>query len=312
MPALPLLLAVGLSLTLSMAAPLGLAVFGFMLLGLAHNLAELRYVLGRYLGPRVAPLVLPLLLVMGVRAFGGEIWSPDDARRVEIGVVYAVLGGALLLGRGRWAERVGLGLLVGLGAGASLSWPREHFLVLSHLHNLMPALFLLLHTREGRARTLGLTLLWAVLVPALILSGALDGLLPEGGIGPVGPLDRPEALTKGWLPRGVSPMEATRVVATFSFLQGMHYAIWLWVLPQASPREEGGPRWLHAFRSRWLTALVAGGTLLALPFWWRDYMGSFAAYGALASFHVLVEFPVLLAWVLGRGERGSGAREGAL
>ncbi len=271
-----------------------------MLLGLAHNLAELRYVLGRYLGAGVAPLVLPLLLVIGVRAFGADLWAPDDARRVEIGIVYATLGGALLLGRGRWAERVGLGLLVGLGAGASLSWPREHFLVLSHLHNLMPAFFLLLHAREGRARTLALTLLWAVLVPALILSGALDGLLPVEGLGPAGPLDRPEALTKGWLPRGVSPTEATRVVATFSFLQGMHYAIWLWVLPQASPREEGGPRWRRALESRWLTALVAGGTAAALPLWWSDYVGSFSSYAALASFHVLVEFPVLLAWVLGR------------
>ncbi|MBK8181026.1 MAG: hypothetical protein IPK67_19495, partial [Planctomycetes bacterium] len=47
-PLAPLLLAVAVALPLAVSMPLGLAVYGFMLLGVAHNLAELRYVFGRY------------------------------------------------------------------------------------------------------------------------------------------------------------------------------------------------------------------------------------------------------------------------
>ncbi len=313
-PLAPLLLAVAVALPLAVSMPLGLAVYGFMLLGVAHNLAELRYVFGRYVfgGQGLGRLergallliVLPLLAVIGARAANGTWLSPEAARQLEVGLVYGTLLGVLMFGRGQRALRGALAVLVGLGLWASLSWLKWHFLVLSHLHNLMPVVFLLLHSREGRGRALLGALVWAVAVPAAILGGVFDSWLPTTGFGHLGPLDQPDRMANTWLWQGVSPTEALRVVATFSFLQGMHYAIWIGILPRisAAPELSAAPRWARALYSPWAVTGALALTVGMIPFYLDDYLGAFSAYAALASFHALVEFPLLLAWVLGEGK----------
>lgn len=312
LPVLPLALAASLALPLAVAMPLGLAVFGFMLFGVAHNLAELRYVAGRYVlgrlaGARLLALVGPLLGVLAARAASGSLLDVTDARRLEIALVYGSLAlvAASAGRRGRWLA------LAAVLVGAALSWsaPKLHFLVLAHLHNLMPVLFLLLHSAAGRLRTGLICAVWALVIPGLLLGGALDPWLTRDGLGPVGPLARPEALIASWTRPEWAYEQKLRVVACFSFLQGMHYAIWIGLLPAVSGRPDlqGGPRWARLLFGRWGTgaALLLG--LGLLPFFATSYEQAFGFYAVLASFHALVEFPVLLAFLLDRGEPAPAA-----
>lgn len=296
--------ATALSLALALRFPLWLAVVGFVLFGVAHNLAELRYVLARYAARLDRGLFLqiaaPLLGVIAARAGTGWLWSSPVGRQIELTLVYGTLLGVAALHRGPFALRAGLIGLISLGAWASFTWTGLHFLVLSHLHNLMPALFVLLHYSKDRARVAAATLLWAAVVPALILSGALDGLLNQEGLGPLGSLSQPRRLYGLWVPPGWEGAEIVRVVATFSFLQGMHYAIWIGLLPAASgtPAPAGrGWRWFYGPVG---TAAAVIVTLALVPGYAISYLDTFSLYGALASFHALVEFPLLLAFLLDR------------
>ena len=152
--------------------------------------------------------------------------------------------------------------------------------------------------------------MWVGVIPALLLTGAFDGWMAADGLGAVGPLDRPRGLFGGWIPTGASDVETLRVVATFSFLQGMHYAIWIGLLPSVSAARTGGGRlggWLFG-RAGTVAAVAVGVGLL--PLFATRYLDAFSAYGVLSSFHALVEFPVLLAFLLANTAQ-PGARTAA-
>lgn len=299
----PLLLAAALGLGVALQAPLGTTVYGLMAFGVFHNLAELRYVLGRYGDgePRLIGTVLALLGgVVLLRASAGWLLPVADARQGEVVLVYGSLGLVLLARPGPPLLRLGLGALVAAALAASLRWTPAHFLVLSHLHNLMPVTFLLLHQRHGRARVALACLFWGGLLPALLLSGALDPWLRIDAIRAAGPVADGGALQRLWVPAGFSAASAARVVACFSYLQWMHYFIWIFFLPRfagPAPAGRGGSAGRLLFGRAGLVAATLI-TAALLPFYQRDYMAAFSVYGTLASFHALVEFPVLLALLL--------------
>lgn len=300
-----LILASAISLPLALAFPLGLAVVGFAAFGVAHNLAELRYVFGRYVLGRLSRstwllVALPLLAVIAVRAGGGRWFPAGTGKQIEFTLVYGTLLAVTSLHRGPLGLRAALIGLISLGAWASFTWPGLHFLVLSHLHNLMPALFIMLHCSMNRWRVGAATALWALLMPALILSGALDPLLNAAGLGPMVSLARPRALYGLWVPPGWTEIHAVRAVATFSFLQGMHYAIWIGILPRFSAAPTVSGRAWAWFYGPVATGLVIALTLALVPAYVNSYLDTFSIYGALASFHALVEFPLLVLFLLDR------------
>ncbi len=91
-----------------------------------------------------------------------------------------------------------------------------------------------------------------------------------------------------------------RFLVVFAFMQTMHYVVWVAFLPRFAPEAvaafDARVPWLRGWRA-WFAGL-AGGGLLALLFV-SDYFAGRALYAALATYHAYLEFPVLLALLLG-------------
>jgi len=301
----PLLLAAVVGLGVTLRAPLGTTVIGLIVFGVLHNLFELRYLAGRFVLGRLSSrlawlLAAPILAVVLVRASTGLGLSPAVARQAEIALVYGSLGLAALTADRPAPLRAGLVAIVAIAGAASWTWVSSHYLILVHLHNLMPIVFLWLHRAENRGAVLAACAVWGLLIPAALLSGVLDPLLDFSAAlsaGPVGP-EEAARLRGGWSTPTTMPDQVTRIAATFSFLQWMHYFIWIFYLPRfSSPPTETHRLWRHFFGPVGFgVALVA--TVALVPLYLSDYIRGFTTYGTLAAFHALVEFPVLLAVLL--------------
>ncbi|WP_106973526.1 MULTISPECIES: hypothetical protein [Streptomyces] len=305
-----------LALALALRAPTGLAVLGLAAFGLLHNVLELRYVAGRFAAVLAGPL-LRLLLVLVTGIVLCRLLPPSRASQsAEILLAYGLLAAACRYGlRGRPRLLAGSAvLLVGAGA-ASLAFPAYHFVVLAHLHNVVPLLFLAEWSRRlprGRAVFLAVQCGWVLVVPALLLSGLLDGLLSRRSGGWT------DRLAAAYTPPAwLTPEAGLRFLAVFAFLQTMHCVVWVWFLPRYAP--EAAERFdarVPALRGVRAWLLGAGaGVLLALLFA-VDYAQGRSLYAALASYHAYLEFPVLLMLVLGVGvdartgtERSAGGAE---
>jgi hypothetical protein len=161
---------------------------------------------------------------------------------------------------GRWSRAVPLALLGTLGLLA-LAW-RDDFafqLAFLHLHNVVAlALWFFLRPRPlSHAWIPGLTLSGA----ALILGGALDPVVTAmgGWSAPSSGADFGDLVTTHT--QGLEPTLAARAVLSFCFLQSVHYAVWLRLIPDDA-RERRAPR---TFRASW-RALVHDFGLPALLF----------------------------------------------
>ncbi|MFF4378548.1 hypothetical protein [Kitasatospora sp. NPDC001547] len=298
-----------LALALALRAPTGLAVLGLAAFGLLHNVLELRYVAGRFAAVLAGPL-LRLLLVLVTGIVLCRLLPPSRAAQsAEILLAYGLLAAACrygLRGRPRWLPAAAV-LLAGAGA-ASLAFPAYHFVVLAHLHNVVPLLFLAEWSRRlarGRAAFLALQSAWVLLVPALLLSGLLDGPLSQR---PGGWTDR---LAAAYTPPALlAPQAGLRFLAVFAFLQTMHYVVWVWFLPRYAPeaaeRFDARVPGLRGCRA-WLLGAGAG-VLLAVLFA-VDHARGRSLCAALASYHAYLEFPVLLVLVLGLGANRARTEE---
>ncbi|MFF2751393.1 hypothetical protein ACFVVA_38400 [Kitasatospora sp. NPDC058048] len=298
-----------LALALALRAPTGLAVLGLAVFGLLHNVLELRYVAGRFAAVLTGPLLrLLLALVTGIVLC--RLLPPSRAAQsAEILLAYGLLAAACRYGlRGRPRLLLAGVVLLGVAGAASLVFPAYHFVVLAHLHNVVPLLFLAEWSRRlarGRAAFLALQSAWVLLVPALLLSGLLDGLLSQR---PGGWTDR---LAAAYTPPALlTPQAGLRFLAVFAFLQSMHYVVWVWFLPRYAPeaaeRFDARVPGLRGVRAWGLGAVL--GLLLALLFA-VDYARGRSVYAALASYHAYLEFPVLLMLVLGPGANRARTEE---
>lgn len=324
--AAPLFLAALVGLGVTLRAPLATTVIGLMIFGVLHNLYELRYIAARLVIGRLSTrtiwlIALPILGVVAVRAAGGGLIDHMDARYAEIVLVYSSIAIAAASARAPRPIRIGWSCAA-IGAGvASIHWLSAHYLVLTHLHNLMPIPFLLLHHAKNRGAVLGACLAWGLLVPAALLSGLLDPLLDFQAAYSAWPVDTIEAerLRAGWATVYTHPDQATRIAATFSFLQWMHYFIWILYLPRFSSPPQTKSRIWDAFFGPIGFGVALVATIMLVPLYATDYIRAFGTYATFAAFHALVEFPVLLAVLLVPGllaEAGSDeavlARDAAL
>ncbi|MFN8037996.1 MAG: hypothetical protein U0Q07_02195 [Acidimicrobiales bacterium] len=291
-------------------APLEVAVTGLLLIGVAHLVLEVRYVLGHYR----SMLHGWLLLVANVALVGvvlGRLLLPGTGERTfEVLVVFGLLAAAAVvrLGTRPVALVMALAVLVVLATwtvGHAEGW----FVAQAHLHNLVPAVFLWAWSAvalpAGRPRWIfrAIVVGFAVVVPLVLLSGALDGWLVDPGRGPLADLARKGGVLGGLVPAGSAPSLAPRLLALFAFAQVVHYGVWCWFFPR-----HGGPadaawdvsptgRWL---RRPWVVAgLVVVGTAIVVVLAWTDYTRGRTFYGALGAYHAFLELPVLLALVLG-------------
>jgi len=301
------------ALALALRLPVATVVLGLVAFGVLHNVLELRYVTGRF----DAILAGPFLWLLGALITGVVVCRllPVSAvtRGVEIGLSYVLLGVACVRSLARWWRVFAL-VALGGAAATSLVFPAYHFVVLTHLHNVVPLFFLWEWSRRlpDRARWLfrGVNLGWVLGVPALLLSGVFDPLLRAapaafGGLGGVAAFE-PGRLAASYAPPALAADLGTRFLVVFAFMQTMHYVVWVAVLPRFAPEAasrfdarvpalRGGRAWLLGVG----LALVLG-VVFAL-----DYAQGKTLYAAGATYHAYLEFPVLLALVLAypQGER---------
>lgn len=293
------------SLALALNAPLATTVIGLIIFGVLHNVLELRYVTGRFAGILTGRfLILLLVLITGIvvcRLLAG--YAPRPAQVTEIGVGYLILIVGCRFGLRGWRFALATGLLV-MAALASFSFPAYHFVVLTHLHNLVPLFFLwewAARIPDLRARLIFRLsqVLWIVLIPLLILAGAVDSWLALDADTIQRFVADPSRVIAAAAPPGSAEVIGLRFLTMFAFMQTMHYVVWVAFLPKFAPDAA------RAFESRvpWLTGRRAwlvgagGGAFLAVLFL-SDYFQGKALYGALATYHAYLEFPVLLALLM--------------
>ena len=244
-PTLWLGLAAVAALALALRLPVATTVLGLAVFGVLHNVLELRYVAGRFDAVLAGPFLTMLAtLVTGVLVC--RLLPPTAATRAaEILLSYVLLSVACLwtLRRRPWWLAGSLGVL-GAAAATSLTFPAYHFVVLTHLHNVVPLFFLWEWSRAWgagarwpfRAVNLG----WVVVVPGLILAGVFDPLLRAApaalaGFGGVAAFE-PARMVASYAPPALAGTDmGVRFLAVFAFMQTMHYVVWVGVLPRYAP-----------------------------------------------------------------------------
>src|SRR5215468_8507439 len=220
------LVTAAMALAVALRAPLATTVLGLIGFGVLHNVLELRYVAGRF-GTvlRGRFLVLLATLITGI-----VVCRLAGARTPEILLGYGVLAAGVLGARGRvWIRVAGLALLFA-GLVASLRFPAYHFVVLAHLHNVVPLAFLWewsRRLRRGRGLFRAVQVGWVLAVPALVFTGALDRFITAGPSTVVSFAGTPAAVGAPFTPPVGAEQAAVglRFLVVFAFLQTMHYVV---------------------------------------------------------------------------------------
>lgn len=296
------------ALLLALVAPSLLLVAGPLLLGVPHLVSDVRQLVLR---PALPPLTRPLFLGGSVLLLGARILEElrvPGMTRTELALAGALaLGGIFVARRGARPARTFAATLVVLAlATAALVWPHRSRLLLGHAHNVAALLlWAALYARHMRAAP---WVVGAVLSVAglLVLSplawwGFQHGQQSAFGLHSLAAADT--------LAPGVRDAQlALGIVASFAFLQSVHYAVWLHAIPQGASRGDG----TLSFRMSWRAlqrdfgpgALVAvAGLALLVPLAGLiDPVGIKSLYLSLSSFHGYLELAAAaLFFVRGKG-----------
>jgi hypothetical protein len=303
-PAAELAIGVLVAGALALAAPLDVVVFGLLVVGLTHVLFELRYVIGRYPAVARGGTAIIVQATLGIVVACRLLASSPFSRTIEISTWGALLGAAVVFVARRSPRLVIAGLaVVAVATAIALAHPRDWLVVQAHLHNLVPVAFLwdwsARHLdRPSRIRLRAVTVGWAVVVPALFLSGALDPLLATGSGWAVRVFGLDSAFATVTPPawrEGIMPL---RLLGAFAFAQVVHYVVWIWFLPRHAPETTAAfaatppGRWLRGGR---FFAVVIGLTAVVIAVAASDYGDGRTLYGAFGAYHAYLEYPVLVA-----------------
>lgn len=280
----------------TLMAPVLTLTVGPLLLGVPHLIADLRYLVLRPGLHRSAAawLVAPALVA-------AVLGAPT---------AWALLGllPAAVLAQGT-AARAG-GVALGNAALVALAWrwPSQAQWGLLHGHNLI-ALALWWRWRPRPLRHAWIPAVTLGAAAALLLGGEVWVLTFWAPVGATQLVDFAEQLSPGL--DGPWP---TRLLLSFCFLQAVHYALWLRLMPD-DDRARPAPR---SFTASWAALRVDLGPAVlwgALAVWlgvvgWGLIAPEAARLGylTLASWHAYLELFVLARWVAaGRraGERGA-------
>jgi hypothetical protein len=284
------------ALALAGVAPLWTLSLGPLLLGVPHIVADARYLVAR-------PGLHRRWLLLGALAVPAALYGMTGRGVAGLAAgAFGVLACEGTLGRRLAAMAVALGLMLGAYEGGLLA-----DLAMIHLHNAV-AVGLWWAWRPRRGLLAAAVPAGAALGVALILGGALDGPPVLSGPASGWSLD-----LMAWSVAGdASPVWAMRWVMVYAFGQGLHYALWLRLVPD-DDRGRATPR---SFRASW-AALVGD---LGLPFLggmaalftglllygWAHAGAARLLYLQLTGFHAYLEVALaLVAWAEHRrpGER---------
>lgn len=277
---------------LTLTVPLWSLALGPVLLGVPHLLSEVRYLVvrpGLHRRPALVALSAGPLLATCLGA------SPA----VGLLAVLPPLVGA----RGPWRRK--LPLLAGWAAlcGLALAAPFGFQLAFLHAHNALAVALWWWAWSPQRSRPWGVPLLVAACTTALLL-GAAEPVLSALGTWTAPATGTSFGEFVEALAPGLPPVAGLRLVLTFAFLQSVHYAVWLRLIPEED-RPRAAPR---PWRATWRALVedfgplpLGGLVLLAL---------GVAAWGALslpearlgylrlAAFHGYLECAVAARWLV--------------
>lgn len=286
------------ALALAVVAPLPATVIGLAVFGLPHTALETRYVVGRF-SPRYGPRSLLLWLAPITIIVAARLFQSGPAKQVEIVVATGLAAAAWVWATRRqpWLMFAGVAVLA-IAAFASLGALAWFVVVVAFFHNLTPVPFLWEWAGPRRLPFKAVHLVWAVGIPLLLLSGLFDPLLRDaagwtipgaGSTADVAALYTPPPLLTGTWP--------LRFLAAFAFLQTMHYVVWCGFVPAATGTEARAAENLGPLRGLWrrrrFAVLVGAAAVATTVLFAIDYASGRWLYGALASYHAYVEFPVL-------------------
>jgi hypothetical protein len=303
--ALQLTLHASVAFVLAIYFPALLFVLGPVLLGVLHVAADVRYlVLARRLSRSwLLTIVGACLLLFGLH--GLELLraiAPSTRRDLALVTLWAV---AAVVAGGRESkadDRVGVGLLLALTLGAlAWLWPQTFRLLFLHGHNLVALAVWPLFFRR-RPKLVGLLVALIVGAAALLASGAFfRASLASSGV-------RAFGLHALGIATQLSPVDradyALGLTSAFVFLQAIHYAVWLSVIPQGSLPGQGtltfrrsvsGVTREFGLLGSALVVLAAVAVVVAACF---NAPRAAATYLSLAMFHGYLELVlVLYFWV---------------
>jgi hypothetical protein len=299
-----------LAFVLALLAPSFLLVAGPLLVGVPHLLSDVRHLVLR---PSLPRLGRPLLLggsglLLGARAL--EESGVPGMGRVELGLagalVLAAIGLALPGARAPRPRALLATLVALLLLGAALVWPRQSRLLLGHGHNVVALVLWAAFYRRGKAGAVWVVGLVLALAALLVLSplawlGFQHGAQSVFGLHSLAAADT--------LAPGIHGARlALGVVASFAFLQAVHYAVWLHAIPQDATRGDATLSFRMSWRSlgsdlgRWALPAVAGLVLLVPLAGIVAPLATKSLYLSLSSFHGYLELAAAALFFV----RGSG------
>ena len=292
----------------SVTLPLATYTLTLAMFGLPHVLTELRYVDARFnwrLGYNLRLGIVWLLLVIVSLRICQVLGLIHSFISIPLELSCVVGLAALVvpkLAKRNWLwGAFGICFIIGVTAGITVA-PVVTLLIFAVLHNLTPVGFIAERLRgERRQLALYACLLVFVAIPVLILSGLpqttlahFNLLAPNASLLKVGSIS--SHLGAFVPPELQGQAIAIRAFSAAVFLQCMHYAIVLGVLPlwdNASSWEKTDTFFPWPKRSLfyWMVAIL--GTLLFIAFT-QSFTGTRSAYSVVAAIHAWLEIPILL------------------
>lgn len=288
----------------SVAFPLATYTLTLASFGLAHVLTELRYVDSRFnkrlninLRKKIVVILLAIVNIRIIQIFGmldSRIGVPLELICV-IGLVMLVIP---ILKAKDW-KLATLGILVCTILFAGVFWiPTLMMVLLAVLHNITPIGFIAERLR-GRERKFALIACFIVfaLIPLIIISGypynflsSLNLVAPEADILQAGNL---QFHLGAFVPQELHENAiAQNAFSAAVFLQCMHYAVVLGVLPNWEKNKNNN--FLVWNRQKIFETVVIFLSTLIFIYFAQSFTDARKLYSIAAAIHAWVEFPILL------------------
>lgn len=221
-----------LAFALTAVAPLYSLTLGPLFLGVAHLLADIRYLVVRQRLHQRRELLLTVAPLMIA-----QCWAPSVSL-----ALFTVAAAALCARTSMGPRAVAAALAVALALACSRR-PAFAALCFAHAHNLVALALWVAWARRDRKHVVPALALFAC-GSVLILAGELDFALGSRALAP-----SHLALDAGLLMHGVAssldPVFNVRLLLFFAFAQSVHYLVWTRLIPEED-RSREGPRTYRA------------------------------------------------------------------
>ncbi len=300
------------ALLLALFAPTFLLVVGPLTLGVPHLVSDVRQLVLR---PQLPRLARPMLLYGSLGLLAARVLEEAGVpgmARAELGLAgVLVLGAIALASADARAWRV-LGTATAALAllTCALVWPQNSRILLGHGHNLVALwLWAALYARASRSTALVVGVVTGL--GALLVGSPLAWFCFQHGTQSAFGLHGLAAADT--LAPGIdSAPLALGIVASFAFLQAVHYAVWLHAIPQQATRGNASLSFRMSFRALrgdlgqlGLAGVVSAVLVMAVggalaPLWTKSL------YLSLSAFHGYLEVAAAaLFFVRGSGPLGA-------